>query len=268
MNDEPNSHDGHIGPDSVAFDDLFPPELQALAQRLRTDGSLWLTQLPDPMAVAERIRAIPTAHPRPLSESEHTLSTEINVPLERGTRSQRTDGQPPRPGPRRGLLAVLAAALIVALLTVVFVTLAQRGGTTTGPIGQPTPTQTQPAATSATTQPAPTATGTTPPTGTWTSIQSYTAGGNYTTSTFDVTSPWRIAWQCNRSMGNAGPYSIQVSASPASGPGGATQVLDVVCQAGNTSGTSAGITSPTGGVYLTVTSPGDSEWDLRIQVLR
>src|SRR5690349_18701010 len=124
MNDEPNSRDGRYGHDSIEFDDQFPPELQAFAQRLSADGSLWLSQLADPVTVAERIRAIPTAHPRPLSESEHTVSTEINVTPERGAATQRTEGQPPRPGPRRGLLAVLAATLIVALLAVVFVTLA------------------------------------------------------------------------------------------------------------------------------------------------
>jgi hypothetical protein len=266
MRDEPNSRDGHTGPGPSAFDDPFPPELQALAQRLSADGSLWLSQLPDPVAVAERIRAIPATYPRPTSESESTMSTEMHTPPERGAGTQQSNGRPPRTDPRRGLLAALAAAVIVALLAAVIVTLAQRGAT--GPIGQPTPTQTQPGATPTVTQPASTPTPTTPPTGAWTTIQGFTAGGSYTSPNFDVTNPWRISWQCNRNMGNPGPYTIHVTATPASGPSGPTPVLDVVCQAGNTSGASAEITTPTGSVYLTVTSPGDSEWDLRIQVLR
>jgi hypothetical protein len=118
------------------------------------------------------------------------------------------------------------------------------------------------------TQPAPTATPTTAPTGTWTTIQAFTGSGNYQSARFQVTSPWRLVWQCNLSMGNPGPYPLTVDVVPSAGSGSNVGVINTVCKTGNTSGTSAEQTTPTGLVYLNVSSTADGEWDVRVQVLR
>lgn len=173
----------------------------------------------------------------------------------------------PRRSPLRGLLAALAAALIVGLLALLF---AQQHGAFNSPAGHPTPTQPAPSSTplAPTTTPTTLPTATTTTTGTWTTIQAYTGSGNYKSASFQVTSPWRIVWQCNRSMGNPGPYPLAVTVSPSSGSGGATRAIDATCQAGQTSGTSAQETTPTGSVYLSISSAADGEWDVRVQVLR
>lgn len=269
MNDEPNSLNERPRHEATEPDATFSSELEPLAQRLRADAALWQSRLPDPSRAAERIQAIPLTTPRDRDERRYRMSTQIGVPPEHGQRPQRPDGRPAHLGPRRGLLAAFAAVLIVGFFAVVLVQLVQRNGKSTGPIGHPTqtqplPTQTQPAAPTATS----TATATATPTGTWTTIQGFTASGNYQTASFQVTSPWRLVWQCNRSMGNPGPYPLQVDVLPSSGSGGALGVIDAVCQAGNTSGTSAEHTTPTGLVYLRVRSAADGEWDLRVQVLR
>ena len=102
----------------------------------------------------------------------------------------------------------------------------------------------------------------------WTTIQAFTAGGNYRSASFQVTSPWRLVWQCNLSMGNPGPYPLQVDVLPSAGPGGASGVINTVCKTGNTSGTTAQQSTPTGLVYLRVSSAAGGEWDVRVQVLR
>jgi hypothetical protein len=61
---------------------------------------------------------------------------------------------------------------------------------------------------------------------------------------------------------------VKVTVLPSAGPGGANEVINAVCEAGNTSGTSAEETTPTGLVYLKVSSAADGEWDVRVQVLR
>jgi hypothetical protein len=163
---------------------------------------------------------------------------------------------------------VLAAVLIVGLLAVVLLQFTGHSAPSTGPSGQPTatqpiPTQTPPASTAtATASPTP------PAAQTWTTIQAFTASGNYQSANFTVTSPWRLVWQCNTTMGNPGPYPLQVDVVPSTGSGGTTRVLDAVCRTGNTSGTSAEQTSPTGLVHLQVHSAADGEWDVRVQVLR
>ena len=118
------------------------------------------------------------------------------------------------------------------------------------------------------TQPAPTTTPTTAPTGTWTTIQGWTGSGNFQSARFQVTSPWRLVWQCNLSMGNPGPYPLKVEVLPSAGSGGTLGVINTVCKSGNTSGTSAEQTTPTGLVYLNVSSAADGEWDVRVQVQR
>ena len=271
MMDEPNSRygrQGHEGHEATESDAALPPELEALAQRLSADGASWQRRLADPTRAAERIRAIPLTTPRILDESRSQMSTQVSLPPESAHRTQQTGGWPPRLGPQRGLLAMLAAVLIVGLLAVVLVQFVQQRGTSTGPVGQPTqtqplPTQTQPAPTTT-----PTTTPTPAPTGTWTTIQAFTASGNYRSASFQVTSPWRLVWQCNLSMGNPGPYPLKVDVLPAAGSGGNIGVINTVCKAGNTRGTSAEQTTPSGLVYLKVSSAADGEWDVRVQVLR
>ena len=175
---------------------------------------------------------------------------------------QRTDGQSPRLGPQRGLLTALAAVLVVGIgLLVLVLLLASCGVAGSPPVagtspGAPTSTVTMTAA--------PTQT----PAQTWTTIQAFTAGGNYRSASFQVTSPWRLVWQCNLSMGNPGPYPLQVDVLPSAGPGGASGVINTVCKTGNTSGTTAEQSTPTGLVYLRVSSAATGEWDVRVQVLR
>lgn len=266
---EPNSRYGGHGHQPMEPDATLPPELDALAQRLNADGAVWQSRLPDPSRVAERIRAIPLTTPRTLDERGSLMTTQVSPPPEHGQRTRRPDGRPPRLGPQRGLLAALAAVLIVGFFAVVLVQLVHQRGTSTSPIGQPTQTQTQPTPTLAPTA-IPTASPTPSPTpaGTWTTVQGFTGSGNYKTASFQVTSPWRLVWQCNLSMGNPGPYPLQVAVSPSAGSGGTTGVIDTTCKTGNTRGTSAEQTAPTGLVYLSVTSAADGEWDLRVQVLR
>lgn len=127
---------------------------------------------------------------------------------------------------------------------------------------------TPPVAPTVTVTAAPTQTPTQTPAQTWTTIQAFTAGGNYTSARFQVTSPWRLVWQCNLSMGNPGPYPLQVAVLPSAGPGGTSGVINTVCKTGNTSGTTAEQSIPTGLVYLRVSSAAGGEWDVRVQVLR
>jgi hypothetical protein len=228
-------------------DEAFPPELQALAQRLSADGALWQSRLPDPAAVAERIRNIPTTFSRTLPERGFPMSTQVNRPPAIHWRPPTTGNRPPRRGPGRGILAGLAAVLVVALLAVLLVLLAARGAST-GPIGQPTPTATPPQV--------------------WTTIQAFTGSGTYTSPSFQVTSPWRLVWQCNVTTGNPGPYPLQVGLLSTADSGGASEVVNTNCETGNTSGTSAEATTPTGQVYLNVSSAADGEWDVRVQVPR
>jgi hypothetical protein len=103
---------------------------------------------------------------------------------------------------------------------------------------------------------------------TWTTIQSFVAGGNYKSASFQVTSPWRLLWQCNLSMSNLSSFPLKVDVLPNTGPGGALGVINTVCKDGNTSGTSAEESTPTGLGYLSVSSPATSEWDVMVQVLR
>lgn len=264
MMDEPNSRYRRDEHETAEPDTALPPELDALAQRLSADGTDWQRHLADPIRVADRIRAIPLTTPRILDESRSHMSTQVSLPPETGPRTQQAGGRPPRLGPQRGLLATLAAVLIVGLLAVVLVQFAQQHGTSTGPVGQPTQTQTLPTQT----QPAPTATATPPPTGTWTAIQAFTGSGNYRSASFQVTSPWRLVWQCNLSMGNSGPYPLTVDVLPRSGSGANFGVINTVCKTGNTRGTSAEQSTPTGPVYLQISSAADGEWDVRVQVLR
>jgi hypothetical protein len=266
MMDEPNSRYGRDEHEAAKPDAALPPELEVLAQRLSADGAYWQRRLPDTTGVADRIRAIPLTTPRIQDERRALMSTQVGLPPETGPRTQQTGGRPPRLGPQRGLLATLAAVLIVGLIAVVLVQFVQQHGTSTGPVGQPTQTQTQPLPTQ--TQPAPTATATPSPTGTWTSIQAFTGSGNYRSASFQVTSPWRLVWQCNLSMGNAGPYPLKVDVLPSSGSGGNLGVINTVCKTGNTRGTSAEQTTPTGLVYLRISSAADGEWDVRVQMLR
>ena len=272
MMEEPNSHHGrqwHEGHEAMEPDAGLPPELEALAQRLSADGAYsayWQRRLPDPSRVADHIRAIQLTTPRALDESRSQMSTHVSAPPDHGQRTQPTNGRPPRLGPSRGLLAALAAVLIVGFFAVVLVQVAQRGSPT-GLVGQPTqtplPTQTQQAPTVT-----PTVTPTAAPSGTWTSIQAFTGSGNYKSASFQVTSPWRLIWQCNLSMGNSGPYPLKVDVLPSAGSGGNVGVINTVCKTGNTRGTSAEQTMPTGLVYLNVSSAADGEWDVRVQVLR
>jgi hypothetical protein len=185
------------------------------------------------------------------------MSTQVNAHPERGQRTQRTGGRPPRLAPSRGLLAALAAVLTVGFFAAVLAHVAQQRGNSTGPVGQPTQTQL-----------VPTATPTTAPTGTWTTIQAFTGSGNYTSARFQVTSPWRLVWQCNLSMGNPGPYPLKMDMLPSAGSGGNIGVINTVCKAGNTSGTSAEQAAPMDLVYVNVSSAADGEWDVRVQVLR
>jgi hypothetical protein len=59
-----------------------------------------------------------------------------------------------------------------------------------------------------------------------------------------------------------------VDVLPNAGSGGNLGVINTVCTTGSTSGTSAEQTTPTGSVYLQVSSAADGEWDVRVQVLR
>jgi hypothetical protein len=194
------------------------------------------------------------------------MSTPVNLPPlpllppEYGQRTQRTDGQPPRRGPQRGLPAALAAVLGVGIGLLVPVLLLASCGVAGSPPGAPTST----VPVTVTETAAPTQT----PAQTWTTIQAFTAGGNYTSASFQVTSPWRLVWQCNLSMGNPGPYPLQVAVLPSAGPGGAAGVINTICKTGNTSGTTAEQSTPTGLVYLRVSSAATGEWDVRVQVLR
>lgn len=269
MMDDPNSRHDQPEREAEALDRGLPPELVALARRLSTDSAAWQRRLPDASSVAERIRAIPATTPHSRNERGTSMPAPVILPQEHGHGAQTTPVRPPHPRLPRGLLAALAAALIVGLLALLF---ALQHGVFTTPAGHPTPLLSAPTwtpiAPTATATSAPTVTATTPPTGTWTAIQAYTGSGNYKSASFQVTSPWRVVWQCNRSMGNPGPYPLVVSVSPSGGSGSATQAIDTTCTAGNTSGTSAQETSPSGSVFLSISSAADGEWDVRVQVLR
>jgi hypothetical protein len=173
------------------------------------------------------------------------MSTQVNTPSGAPWRLPSTDNRPPRRGPGRGILAALAAVLVVALLAVVLVQLAARNGHV-GVQPTPSPTQTQPQS--------------------WTTIQAFTGSGTYTSPSFQLTSPWRVVWQCNVTMGNPGPYPLQVGVQSTTDSGGAAEVVNTSCETGNTSGTSAEATTPIGQVYLGVSSAADGEWDVRVQV--
>jgi hypothetical protein len=248
--------------------EALPPDLDALARRLLADGAAWQRALPDPVGVAERIRAIPLAAARDSHDSHERasrMSTPASLPPDPSHNTPRPDQHSPRPRWLRGLVAALAAALIVVLLAIVLAQLAGRHGTT--PAGQPTPTT---PATATATQPVPTATPSPSPIppGSWTTVQAFTGSGDYTSAPIQITSPWRLVWQCNLSMGNAGPYPLVVTVVPSSGSGGGQQALNTTCQTGNTHGTGAQYTSPTGSVRLNITSAADGEWDVRVQVVR
>jgi hypothetical protein len=154
----------------------------------------------------------------------------------------------------RGGLAVGIGLILTVLL------LASCGGTGTTTTASSTPTV------------APTLTVTAAPTETpvqmWTTIEAITYGGNYKSASFQVTSPWRLVWQCNLSMGDPGPYPLVVAVLLSAGPGGNYGVLNTVCKTGNTRGTTAEQSSPTGLVYLSVSSSATGEWDVEVQVLR
>lgn len=162
MRDEPNSLDGH---EAMPADAPNLPELEALAERLRADGAFWQSRLPDPAGAAARIRAIPLLSQRSEHEGDPPMSIQVPPPPDYDQRTIRTDRRPPRLGPRGsigprgGLIATLAAIVVVALIAVVLIQVAQHNGTSTGPIGQPT--LTPPLPTQA--QPVPTATSTTYP---------------------------------------------------------------------------------------------------------
>jgi len=227
----------------------------------------WQRRLPDPSRVADRIRAIPLTPPRTLAESGSRMSMHVTFPPllpEHGQRMQRTDGQPPRLGPQRGLLAALAAVHGVGIGLLVPVLLLASCGVA----GSPPVAGTPPGAPTSTVTVTVTAAPTQTPAQTWTTIQAFTAGGNYRSASFQVTSPWRLVWQCNLSMGNPGPYPLQVDVLPSAGPGGTSGVINTVCKTGNTSGTTAQQSTPTGLVYLSVSSAAGGEWDVRVQVLR
>lgn len=152
MSDEPNSLNGHgPGRDNAPLS----PDLEALARRLSADGAMWQQRLPDPSGVAARIRAIPLLAPGG-DDDEGDFPMSIQSPPIYGPPT--TGGRPPRLGPQRGILAALAAVVVVALIAGVLIALAGRG-TATGPISQPTATTSLPTAT----LPAPTATPTTYP---------------------------------------------------------------------------------------------------------
>jgi hypothetical protein len=268
MNDQ-NVRFGPPPDDDAVPGEALPPDLDALGRRLLADGAAWQRALPDPVRVAERIRAIPLAAARDSDASDERasrMSTPVSLPPDPSHNTPRPDQRSPRPRRLRGLVAALAAALIVVLLAIVLAQLAGRHGTT--PANQPTqspalPTPTQPVATTP-----PTATSTPVPTGTWTTVQAFTGSGNYTSAPIQITSPWRLIWQCNLSMGNAGPYPLVVTVTPSSGSGGGQQAINTTCKTGNTQGTGAQYTSPTGSVRLNITSAADGEWDVRVQVLR
>lgn len=151
-----NHHQRHAGSDA---DDLLPVELEGLAASLAADGAMWRSRLPDAASAAERIRAIPHESPLAFSEGGLPVSTETNPdsptePLRRQGVSPRAPltgdrQQPPmrpRSGARGGILALIAAVVVVALFASVVVALANRQGSTGGhpPLPVPTQTQTQP----------------------------------------------------------------------------------------------------------------------------
>jgi Sporulation and spore germination len=149
MSEEPYSHDRH---DAMPAGETFPPDLEALADRLRADGAFWHSGLPDPARVAARIRAIPLLAPQGEPQGDSPVSIQYTPPPDYTEPTFPPARQLPPHAPRRpraGIFAPLAAVLVVALLVAVFVQVAQRGGNPTGPIAHPTltpghPTQTQP----------------------------------------------------------------------------------------------------------------------------
>ena len=156
MNEELNFRNHHHQHPESASDELLPSELEGLAVSLAADGAMWRSRLPDPAPVTERIRAIPHESLLAASEGGMPMSAETNAnsPTEpmrqQSPRSPRHDDrQRPPTGPRSargGLLALIAAVVVVALFASVVVALANQQGRTAGhpPLPAATQTQTQP----------------------------------------------------------------------------------------------------------------------------
>ncbi|HEY1390818.1 MAG TPA: GerMN domain-containing protein [Ktedonobacterales bacterium] len=167
---EPNSlnhhnHNHHRHHDEQNAHDAFPPELDALAARLTTDGAAWQNRLPDAARVAERIRAIPDGAPSPSAVSVDDVTLPMGIGETSGSGADWN--LPPAQQRRRAsssgwgrILGLVAAAIVVALIATVFAQLASRGGQTTGPAIHPAPTHAQSQPTTAPTHPATTATAT------------------------------------------------------------------------------------------------------------
>jgi len=171
--DEPNARNGRGEMERLDVDAALPPDVEALMARLTADGVAWRTVLPDPTRLAERIRAIPfhasqQTNEEPIEtprEGDHRMSVGANRPPHDDPSFIDWLPEPGPPGPSRPWMRVwglVAAALVVALLAVVFAQLAFQRGGIAGPAAVPTATQPAPAptVTSATTPlPTPTATG-------------------------------------------------------------------------------------------------------------
>jgi hypothetical protein len=139
---------GHFDPRETPDSEALPAELQALYRHLERDGALWRTQTRAHVGEIERALkaetsalANPSTAPvpaqRPLSfvdsEAVDTEGAPFMALRERSRSTRR----------RTGILSVLAAVVVVALLALTF-----RGfvdGRSSGPLAGPTPAASQPA---------------------------------------------------------------------------------------------------------------------------
>lgn len=131
MMDEPNSRNHQRQHDDPHVDAVFPPELEALAERLSADGAIWQSRLPDTARVVARMRAIPHESPPPLTEGAYLVFDDTS-----GAPERRRLGPPPpsRPGSliqrTSSLVAVVILFALVGGMALVFYAVRHTNGNT------------------------------------------------------------------------------------------------------------------------------------------